>query len=78
MSDLHIALDNSYSCSSYADCRYRVVNDAGAIIDPLFSSGVHLAMINALSAATTLYKNIREDYDEVTASEWYIEKAVNC
>ncbi|KAG5335574.1 hypothetical protein C0989_000972 [Termitomyces sp. Mn162] len=55
-SEIKSAGDYSYSASRYAGPGYRIAGDAGAFIDPLFSTGVHLAFITGLSAA-----NVDED-----------------
>ncbi|KAJ7287278.1 FAD binding domain-containing protein [Mycena rebaudengoi] len=68
------ATDFSYSAPSYADCGYRIVGDAGAFIDPFFSSGVHLALTSALSAASTICASIRGDCSEILAAEWHTKR----
>ncbi|KAK3394798.1 hypothetical protein B0H63DRAFT_461993 [Podospora didyma] len=68
------ASDYSYSASSYAFPNARIVGDAGAFIDPYFSSGVHLALTSGLSAATTICASIRGDCDEATAADWHSSK----
>ncbi|KAI0769406.1 FAD/NAD-P-binding domain-containing protein [Trametes elegans] len=65
------ASDYSYSASEYAGPGWRLVGDAGAFIDPFFSSGVHLAMTGALSAAASIAASIRGDCPEVEAAKWY-------
>jgi flavin-dependent dehydrogenase len=47
------ASDWSYSATCYAAPNVRIVGDAGCFIDPYFSSGVHLALSGAMSAATS-------------------------
>ena len=69
--DIKYASDWSYCASSYASPYIRIVGDAGAFVDPYFSSGVHLALSGALSAAVTICASIREDCDEKTAFEWH-------
>ncbi|KAF7298032.1 hypothetical protein HMN09_01024400 [Mycena chlorophos] len=71
---VHSASDYSYSAPSYAGNRYRIVGDAGAFIDPFFSSGIHLAMTSALSAAATVCASIRGDCSEVAAAEWHTKR----
>ena len=66
-SDIKYASDWSYSASAYGSPFLRIVGDAGAFIDPYFSSGVHLALSGALSAAVTICAAIRGDCDEQTA-----------
>lgn len=68
------ASDWSYSASCYACPNTRIVGDAGCFIDPYFSSGVHLALSGALSAATTICASIKKDLDEHTALEWHSSK----
>ena len=70
-SDLKYASDWSYSASAYASPYLRIVGDAGAFIDPYFSSGVHLALSGALSAAVTISAAIRGDCDEQIAWQWH-------
>ncbi|PBK91714.1 FAD binding domain-containing protein [Armillaria gallica] len=68
------ASDYSYSAPSYAGNGFRIVGDAGAFIDPLFSSGIHLAMTSALSAAATICASFRGDTNEVDAAEWHTNR----
>ncbi|KAJ7690717.1 FAD binding domain-containing protein [Mycena rosella] len=68
------ATDFSYSAPSYGDSGYRIVGDAGAFIDPFFSSGVHLALTSALSAASTICASIRGDCTEAIAADWHTKR----
>lgn len=45
-----------------------------AFVDPLFSSGVHLAMTGALSAALTIASSIRGTVIEDKAAQWHSAK----
>ncbi|RDX55249.1 FAD/NAD(P)-binding domain-containing protein [Lentinus brumalis] len=65
------ASDYSYSAAEYAGPGFRIVGDAGSFIDPFFSSGVHLAMTGALSAASSIAASIRGDCTELEAANWY-------
>ena len=69
--DIKYASDWSYSASTYASPYLRIVGDAGAFIDPYFSSGMHLALSGALSAAVTICASIKGDCDEQTAFNWH-------
>ena len=69
--DVKYASDWSYSASTYASPYLRIVGDAGAFIDPYFSSGMHLALSGALSAAVTICASIKGDCDEQTAFNWH-------
>ncbi|KAF8448672.1 hypothetical protein L210DRAFT_3522844 [Boletus edulis BED1] len=68
------AADFSYSAPRYGGDRFRIVGDAGAFIDPLFSSGVHLAMMSALSAAASICASIRGDCSETAAAAWHTRR----
>ena len=57
---VHAAGNYSYSSSRAAGERYLLVGDAFAFVDPVFSSGVYLAMHNAFDAASTVATCLRE------------------
>ncbi|PCH36715.1 FAD/NAD(P)-binding domain-containing protein [Wolfiporia cocos MD-104 SS10] len=63
--------DFSYSADTYAGDGFRVVGDAGAFIDPFFSSGVHLAMTGGLAAAASIAASVRGDCTEAEAASWH-------
>ncbi|KAI0343377.1 FAD/NAD(P)-binding domain-containing protein [Trametopsis cervina] len=65
------ASDFSYCADLYAGEGWRVVGDAGAFIDPFFSSGVHLAMTGGMSAAATIAASIRGDCTEREAAGYH-------
>jgi flavin-dependent dehydrogenase len=71
------ASDWSYTASTYHLPNARICGDAGSFIDPLFSSGVHLAVTGGLSAAATIAASIRGDCDERTAGVWHSKKTVH-
>jgi len=54
--------DYSYFARDYAGPGYRLAGDAAGFIDPLFSTGVHMACMGALSAAATICSEIRGDH----------------
>jgi len=64
----------SYSATHYAGPGYRLVGDAGAFIDPFFSSGVHLAISSGLSAAATICSTIRGELTDEVACQWHSAK----
>ncbi|KAL9114361.1 MAG: hypothetical protein Q9187_007493 [Circinaria calcarea] len=74
VSDIKSASNWSYSASFYASPIVRVVGDSGCFIDPFFSSGVHLALASALSAAVTICAAKRHDCDEQAAASWHSHK----
>jgi len=71
---LQIATDYSYFSQVHAGSNYRIIGDAGAFIDPFFSSGVHLSLAGALSAAATICGVLRDGFDPVAAAEFHTEK----
>ncbi|KAI3336416.1 FAD/NAD(P)-binding domain-containing protein [Xylariaceae sp. AK1471] len=72
--ELKTASDWSYSASEYASQNIRIAGDAGCFIDPLFSSGVHLAMNSGLSAAVTICAALRGHCTEEEAMVWHSHK----
>lgn len=46
--------DYSYSLRSFGGAGWLAVGDAGAFLDPIFSSGVHLALVGGQLAAATI------------------------
>ncbi|RDA96311.1 hypothetical protein CP533_1595 [Ophiocordyceps camponoti-saundersi (nom. inval.)] len=73
-SDIKSASDWSYTSSTYHIPYARICGDAGCFIDPLFSSGFHLAIVGGLSAAVTIAASINGGYDEETAGSWHSKK----
>ncbi|PBK86283.1 putative halogenase [Armillaria gallica] len=71
---LQSAGDYSYHASGYAGPHFRIAGDAGAFIDPFFSSGIHLAFTGGLSAACTIAASIRGHCTEEEASEFHSSK----
>lgn len=67
------ASDYSYCATAYAGPGYRLAGDAGCFIDPFFSSGVHLALTSAMSAAATIASSIR-GLSEEEAGAWHSTK----
>ncbi|VDC04875.1 unnamed protein product [Peniophora sp. CBMAI 1063] len=75
VSSIKSASDYSYSASSSGGPGYRLVGDAAAFIDPLFSSGVHLAFTSALSAACSIAASIRGHCSEEMAVAFHNQKS---
>jgi flavin-dependent dehydrogenase len=59
--------DFSYIADAFSGPGYHLVGDAAAFIDPLFSTGVHLAFLGAVSAAAAIAGRVRGEIDEATA-----------
>jgi flavin-dependent dehydrogenase len=63
--------DYSYFAKAFAGPGYRLAGDAAGFIDPLFSTGVHLAFLGALSAAATICAVLRGEVSEETAQTFH-------
>jgi flavin-dependent dehydrogenase len=50
----HLSADYTYSFKNYAGPNYMLLGDAAGFIDPVFSSGVYLAMRSAAMAADSI------------------------
>ncbi|KAJ6472489.1 putative halogenase [Mycena sanguinolenta] len=74
VTEIKAAGDYSYSATSYAGPNFRMVGDAAAFIDPFFSSGVHLALTGALSAAASIAGSIRKHCTEEQAAAYHDAK----
>ncbi|GIF17057.1 tryptophan halogenase family protein [Actinoplanes teichomyceticus] len=65
--ELRVRKDYSYHQTSYWRPGMILVGDAACFVDPVFSSGVHLATYSALLAARSINSVLAEDLDEKTA-----------
>ncbi|KAM0541624.1 hypothetical protein ACHAPJ_013172 [Fusarium lateritium] len=74
--DVKSASDWSYTATTYHLPNARICGDAGSFIDPLFSSGIHLAITGGLSAAVTIATSLRGELDEGAAGSWHSKKTV--
>lgn len=63
--------DYSYVADEFSGPNFRLAGDAAAFIDPLFSSGVHLALLGGLSAAATIRAVDRDEIDEAGAGHFH-------
>ncbi|CCM02243.1 uncharacterized protein FIBRA_04324 [Fibroporia radiculosa] len=70
--------DYSYHATAYSGDHFRIIGDAAAFIDPLFSSGVHIALTGALSAACTILGVRKGQVTEVEAQAWHDAKIGIC
>ncbi|KAF7358097.1 FAD/NAD(P)-binding domain-containing protein [Mycena venus] len=68
------AADYSYWASRYSGDHFRIIGDAANFVDPFFSSGVHIALTGALSAALTICASIKGQVAEEIAREWHDAK----
>ena len=69
--NLHVTGNYSYSCSRMSGHRWIMVGDAFAFLDPIFSSGVYLAMNSAERAAEVVAGALREPHREAALQRDY-------
>lgn len=74
VSPIRQATDYSYRAGEYAGPHFRIIGDAGCFIDPFFSSGHHLALSSALSAAISIRASMKGECSEFEASKWHAKK----
>jgi flavin-dependent dehydrogenase len=63
--------DYSYVCGDFAGPGYLLSGDAACFLDPLLSTGVHLASYSAVLAAASICSMLRGDVPEDDALEFY-------
>jgi hypothetical protein len=61
----------SYTCERFAGTGYFLVGDAACFLDPLLSTGVHLAIYSAMLAAASLASMVRGEFAEEEAQNLY-------
>ncbi|GAA4148094.1 NAD(P)/FAD-dependent oxidoreductase [Phytohabitans flavus] len=67
--EIRVRKDYSYIKEGFWAPGMVLVGDAACFIDPVFSSGVHLATYSALLAARSINTSLRGDIDETTCFE---------
>src|SRR5947207_3313040 len=58
---VRVEKDFSYSASAYAGNRWILAGDAGSFLDPVFSTGVSIAMESGIEAAAELDRALRQN-----------------
>lgn len=58
---VRVEKDFSYSASAYAGDRWILAGDAGSFLDPVFSTGVSIAMESGIEAATELDRALAQN-----------------
>jgi len=58
---VRVEKDFSYRASAYAGDRWILVGDAGSFLDPVFSTGVSIAMESGIEAAAELDRALKRD-----------------
>lgn len=63
--------DYSYAAERFCGPGYMIVGDAACFLDPLLSTGVHLALYSALNAAACIASVSRDEVAEDAASAFF-------
>jgi flavin-dependent dehydrogenase len=71
ISDLKVETDYSYASTNFVGPGYFLVGDAACFLDPLLSTGVHLAMLSAMLTAVTITAIEKGDVNETEGLEFY-------
>ncbi len=77
ISELKVETDYSYASNEFAGPGYFLVGDAACFLDPLLSTGVHLAMLSAMLTAVSITATLRNDVAPQEATEFY-ENSFRC
>jgi flavin-dependent dehydrogenase len=70
---LRTETDYSYSADHFAGPGYYLVGDAACFLDPLLSTGVHLATFSGLVAGASIASALRGDVTEEEAASFFNE-----
>lgn len=71
VSELRVEQDYSYNAECFSGPGYFLAGDAACFLDPLLSTGVHLAMYSALLAAASIASVLRGEVTESEAATYY-------
>lgn len=71
VSDLKVEQDYSYAAETFAGPGFVLAGDAACFLDPLLSTGVHLAMYSGLLAAASVGSALRGEVGEAEAIAYY-------
>lgn len=69
--DLRVETDYSYAAESFSGLGYYMVGDAACFLDPLLSTGIHLATFSGLVAAASIASTLRGEVSEDEASGFF-------
>jgi len=70
-SPLRIESDYSYAAERFAGPSYYLIGDAACFLDPLLSTGVHLATFSGLVAGASIVSTLNREVREVEAAQFY-------
>lgn len=63
--------DYSYAADSFSGPGYFIAGDAACFLDPLLSTGVHLAMLSGLLSSSAIASLVRDEVSESEAVNFY-------
>lgn len=69
--DLSVETDYSYTADKFSGPGYFMCGDAACFLDPLLSTGVHLAMMSALVAGASVTSLLRGEVTEERAANFF-------
>jgi flavin-dependent dehydrogenase len=70
-SKLYIETDFSYTSDRFCGPGFPACGDAACFIDPLLSSGVHLAMMSGVTAAASVHSILTNEISETRALNYF-------
>jgi flavin-dependent dehydrogenase len=71
VSELTVETDYSYGSSTFSGDGYFVCGDAACFLDPLLSTGVHLATFSAMTAAAAIGTIVRSELSEERCRRYF-------
>ncbi|WP_433326862.1 NAD(P)/FAD-dependent oxidoreductase [Spirillospora sp. CA-294931] len=71
VADLRAEQDYSYVCERFAGPGFVMAGDAACFLDPLLSTGVHLATFSGMLAGASVGSVLRAEFDEREALAFY-------
>ncbi|OJX47931.1 MAG: FAD-binding protein [Chloroflexi bacterium 44-23] len=71
ISEVKTESDYSYASEKFCGPGYFMVGDAACFLDPLLSSGVHLATMSAMLASASIISFTRGDVDEAESQSFF-------
>lgn len=71
VSSVKVEQDYSYTANTFSGSGYFLLGDAACFLDPLLSTGVHLATLSATMAAASLASVLRHEMTEDQASSYF-------
>jgi len=69
--EVRMETDYSYTSDRFSGAGYLMCGDAACFLDPLLSSGVHLAMVSALTAAASITAAMKGNVSEERAINFF-------